>query len=92
MRLTEQEKKDIFIKYSGDTSDELLLHLKRYYSVSKSDTNDLKYVNVDGKYYMLLGNKKYLVNRISSKVEERWISLGIPKIRKTVKKYLDGIK
>jgi len=29
MRLTENEKKEILSKYSGDTSDDLMTHLKR---------------------------------------------------------------
>jgi hypothetical protein len=40
----------------------------------------------------LSGNKKYLVNRIFQEVEDIWINLGTQKIRRTIKKYLDGIR
>ena len=33
MRITEAEKKEIMSKYDGNTSDELLTHLKRHFPV-----------------------------------------------------------
>ena len=96
MRLTEREKQEIFVKYSGGTSDSLLTHLKRHYTVHEHyfswSSEPEKYIKVGDKIRPLRDNKKYLVNLISSILEDEWVSLGIPTIRKTVKKYLDGIK
>jgi hypothetical protein len=52
----------------------------------------LKFVLIDDKTHPLSGNKKYLVNRIFQEVEDIWINLGTQKIRRTIKKYLDGIR
>jgi hypothetical protein len=96
MMITEQEKKELLSKYSGDTSDELLTHLKRHFPVTeiKYDwmTEQLSFIQIDDKSRLLKNNKKYLVGSIYSLVENDWISLGEKKIRRTIKKYLDGIK
>lgn len=96
MMITEQEKKELMLKYSGDTSDELLMHLKRHFPVTqiKHDwmTEPVTLIQVDDKSRFLKNNKKYLVNVIYSIVEDTWISLGEKKIRRTIKKYLDGMK
>ena len=94
MWLSEQEKKDILSKYEDNTSDELLTYLKRHFPVHQEDTSwgrPIRFIQVDDKIRPLASNKKYLVNKISSLVEETWIGLGIPTIRRTVKKYLDGV-
>jgi hypothetical protein len=96
MMISEQEKKELFLKYSGDTSDELLNHLKRHFPVTefKQDwmKEPIKSIQVVDKTRILQNNKKYLVSLIYSVVESQWISLGEKKIRRTIKKYLDGIK
>lgn len=96
MKLTENEKREILSKYSGDTSDELLTHLKRNFPVYQENFDwmekPLKFIKVDDKIRPLDNNKKYLVDKITSLVEDNWIGIGIPKIRKTIKKYLDGFK
>ncbi len=90
-----EEKIKILSKYSGDTSDELLIHLKRHFPVTqiKHDWMDepIKFIKVDNKTRILKDNKKYLVSKIYDIVHELWISLGERKIRRTIKKYLDGI-
>lgn len=95
MRLTENEKKEILSKYSGDTSDDLMTHLKRNFPVYETHLDwmetPLKFIVIGDKVRPLEKNKKYLVNVISNIMENNWIHLGIPKIRKTVKKYLDAI-
>lgn len=95
MRLTEQEKKDILSNYSNETSDELLTYLKRHFPTHelKVDFIDkpLKFIQIDDKQRPLYQNKKYLVSKIYSLVEEQWINLGTPVIRRTIKKYLDGV-
>ena len=95
MLISEEERQEILSKYKDDTSDELLTYLKRHFPVHevKSEwiTTPYKFIQVDGKTRPLIANKKYLVSKISSIVEDEWISLGIPMIRRTVKKYLDGV-
>jgi hypothetical protein len=96
MRLTEQEKKQILSKYSDDTSDDLLNHLKRHFPVSEIKLdwmdNPIKFIQIEDKTRPLDSNKKYLVSKIFNLVEENWLSLGTQKIRRTIKKYLDGIR
>jgi len=94
--MSEEEKKQILSKYSGDTSDELLLYLKRHFPVTEikhhwSDVS-IKFIKVDDKSRLLEKNKKYLVNVISNLLMDEWIGLGEKKIRRTVKKYLDGVQ
>ncbi len=96
MRITEEERKEIMSKYDGTTSDELLNHLKRHFPVSeiKFDWMEkpLKQISIDYKTYMLDRNKKHLVGKLFNYLESDWVHLGEPMIRRTIKKYLDGIK
>lgn len=96
MILTEQERQEILSKYSGDTSDELLTHLKRHFPVTEVNYDWMKeptkFIQVDDKTRLLKNNKKYLVGVIYNILESDWISLGEKKIRRTIKKYLDGVK
>ena len=96
MRITEEERKEIMSKYDGTTSDELLNHLKRHFPVIKIKFDwmekPLKQISIDHKTYMLDGNKKYLVGKLFNYLESDWVHLGEPMIRRTIKKYLDGIK
>jgi hypothetical protein len=95
MRITEQEKKDILSKYQDDTSDTLLTHLKRHYpaiEITYSWSNrPLKWIKVDDRMRPLEHNKKSLVGEISNLLEDEWSQLSTQMIRRTVKKYLDGI-
>jgi hypothetical protein len=95
MLLTEQEKKDILSKYSNDTSDELLNHLKRTYPVEDYKTiwmeKPLKSISIDGKSKFISNNKKYIVSKISNELEDNWGHLGTQSLRRTVKKFIDGI-
>jgi hypothetical protein len=52
----------------------------------------LKQIKIDDKSYWLFDNKKYLVGRLFSELEDEWIHLGVPILRRTIKKYIDGIK
>jgi hypothetical protein len=94
MLINEEEKKDILGKYKDDTSDELLTHLKRTFPVTEIYQDwmksPMKFIYVDDKTKPLLGNKKYLVSLISHLIEDEWSFLGAQKLRRTVKKYLDG--
>jgi len=95
MRITEQERKDILSKYENETSDELLTYLKRHFPTHKVDMQWMNkpaiFIQIEDKTKPLLGNKKYLVGKIFNMVEEEWIALGEQKIRRTIKKYLDGV-
>jgi len=94
MILTEEEKREILSKYNDNTSNELLTHLKRTYPVTtqKSDwmKTPIKYIQIEDKTKILTSNKKNMVDRIYSIEEDRWMSLGKPVIRRTIKKFLDG--
>lgn len=96
MMISEQERKQILSKYSGDTSDELLTYLKRHFPVTeiKHDWMEepIKFIQIEDKSRLLKDNKKYLVGRIYDLILDMWIGLGEKKIRRTIKKYLDGNK
>jgi len=91
--ITEEEKKQILSKYNDDTSDSLLTYLKRHFPTGEVQTpfGKKKYLVIDDKVRFLEDNKKYLVNKISDMVTSEWISLGDKLIRRTIKKYIDGI-
>ena len=93
MKITEQEKKDILAKYQDNTSDELLTYLKRHFPASEVETpfGKKRYIIVDDKLRYLEGNKKYLTGKIYGLVLDMWIGLGEKLIRRTIKKYLDGV-
>lgn len=94
MRITEEEKREILSKYDDNTSDELLVHLKRTYPVTTQQWDwmekPLKFIQIGDKNKILTGNKKMMVNRLFSLEEDRWMNLGKPTIRRTIKKFLDG--
>jgi len=94
MILTEEEKREILSKYNDNTSNELLTHLKRTYLVTTQKLDwmkmPIKYIQIDSKTKILTGNKKNIVDRIYSIEEDRWMDLGKPVIRRTIKKFLDG--
>ena len=95
MIISEEERRQILSKYSGDTSDELLLHLKRHFPVHEINfdwmKSPVKLIQIDDKTRPMASNKKYLVGKIYHMVEDDWNSLGEQKIRRTIKKYLDGV-
>lgn len=95
MKISEEEKKEILSKYDGNTSDDLLNYLKRRFPLHTQQLDwmdgPLKFIFVDDKMIMLRANKKYLVGKITSLVEDTWMGLGAAIIRRTVKKYIDGL-
>jgi len=98
MIIDEESRKDIFLKYINNTSDELLTFLKRHYPTHvvnrewmEHNDAEVKLILVQNKFYNLKGNKKFLVNKIDSDLSDKWLSVE-PKIRRrTIKKYLDGV-
>ena len=93
--ISEQERKEILSKYSGNTSNELLTYLKRNFPVHEYKLEWMekpwKQISIDSKSYMLNKHKKFLVSKISSYIEDEWIHLPVEIRRRTVKKYIDGI-
>ena len=93
--ISEQERKEILSKYSGNTSDELLTYLKRNFPDHEYKLEWMekpwKQIFIDSKSYMLNKHKKFLVSKISSYIEDEWIHLPVEIRRRTVKKYIDGI-
>jgi len=94
MHITEEEKREILSKYDDNTSDELLTHLKRTYPITTQEFDftqtPIKFIQIDDKSRILTGNKKVTVDRLFSIEEDRWMNLGKPTIRRTIKKFLDG--
>ena len=94
MRITEEEKREILSKYDDNTSDELLTHLKRTYPITTQELDfmktPIKFIHIGDKIRILTGNKKATVDRLFSIEEDRWMNLGKPIIRRTIKKFLDG--
>ena len=94
MILSEEEKKDILSKYNDITSNELLNYLKRNFPVSefKFDWMEkpLKQIYIDDNLYRIDDNKKYLVNKLSNFIEDDWVHLDRPVLRRTIKKFIDG--
>jgi hypothetical protein len=94
MRVTETEKKEILSKYIGNTSDKLLTYLKRNFPTSDYThpffDEPIKQISIDDKSHIIKGNKKYLVNKIMSYIEDEWVHLGNDVLRRTVKKFIDG--
>jgi len=93
LMITEQERKEILEKYQGNTSDDLLNHLKRNFPVGTTEMGGFgpkKYIIIGDKMRYLENNKKYLVDKLSNIVVDSWSHLGEPVIRRTVKKYIDG--
>jgi|688.fasta_scaffold78174_1 hypothetical protein len=86
---------DKLIKYSGDTSDQILTYLKRNLSVYEvgSDFFDKPWqmVLVGDRSYPVESNKKFLVNLIYSKAKDVFPNTDVKVLRRTIKKYLDGI-
>lgn len=96
MILSEQEKEDIRKKYKDSTSAEVLNHLKRHFPVHEHDwtINDLSpmLISVEDHSYWIEGHKKFLVNKISSIIEDLFPSVEKSVLRRTVKYYLDVLK
>lgn len=95
MNISEEEKKQILSKYKDDTSDEILNYLKRHYTTTKTYLEwmpePMLMININDKFYHVKGNKKFLVGRLSSLLEPLFSNIDIKVIRRTIKKYLDGI-
>ena len=95
MFISEEEKKEILSKYQDDTSEKLLTYLKRNFPVGQVSIEWMekpnKYIVIDDKTRFLDGNKKYLVNKLAAMLETEWVHLGEKVIRRTIKKFIDGI-
>jgi hypothetical protein len=96
MILSEDDKKEILAKYTGETSNEVLTHLKRNFPTYdfqfKWTEKPFRQILVDDKLITLENNKKYLVGKISSILEDQFPHIEKSILRRTVKKYLDGVK
>jgi hypothetical protein len=94
MILTEEEKREILSKYNDNTSNELLTHLKRTYTVTTQKLDwmktPIKYIQIEDKTKILTGNKKNMVNKIFNLEDGKWNDIDEPTLRRTIKKYIDG--
>jgi len=93
MRLSEQEREDILKKYDDNTSEDVLRHLRRNFPISSSVIDiggfTANMITVGDKSYWIQGYKKFLVNKIFNLIEDKFVDVDKPTIRRTVKKYLD---
>lgn len=96
MRLNEKEREEILSKYSGDTSDKVLTHLKRNFPTYEFKSDWMKdpfiQILVDEKLINMESNKKYLVGKIYNLIEDIFPNIDKKIVRRTIKKYLDGIR
>lgn len=95
MLITEEEKNDILSKYLDNTSNELLIFLKRHYPTHEETLDwldkPIKFISIDLKSTPIIGNKKYLTNKIYNLVGDKWNHLGETMVRRTIKKFIDGV-
>lgn len=95
MFISEEEKKEILSKYVDNISDPLLVYMKRNFPITEHKfdwmENPIKQISIDGKQYQLRNNKKYLVGKLFHHLESDWVHLGEKVIRRTIKKFLDGV-
>lgn len=96
--ITEQQKEDLFNKYSENTDDGVLNYLKRHFPVNTYETNmdfgDLpplkfRHIYICGKSKNLDSSKKYLLNYIFNCMEGEFPNVDDEVIRRTIKKYID---
>ena len=94
MYISEEEKKQILSKYQDNTSDEFLRQLIRTYPVDSQKILDtiVHFITIDDKRKILTGNKKLMVNKIFNLEDGKWSDIDEPTLRRTIKKYIDGIK
>jgi hypothetical protein len=92
--ISESKKKDLELKYSGNTNDSLLTYLRRNYPVETKHLEGLRRpvqtIYIDDKYRMLV-SKKYITQLIYNDIEydNKFSNLEVDVIRRTIKKYLD---
>lgn len=95
MKQSEEERMNKLSKYDDNTANELLSFLKRNfrtYNVTLDWKQEpMKFVVIDDKSHRVESNKKYLVNKIDSEIEDTWNHLDDGVRRRTIKKFLDGI-
>ena len=94
MYISENQKEEIRKKYRDNISEEVLIHLRRNFPISShsfvsGSIDPFKMIHVGGKSYFIDKNKKFLVNKLSSVIENLFPSVDIPTKRRTVKYYLD---
>lgn len=96
MIISEEERKEILSKYVENISTELLNHLKRNYPIvffkAEFLNEPIKFMIINGKQYDINSNKKFLVNKLNSILEDEWTHLDKKVIRRTIKKFIDGFR
>lgn len=85
---------DKLSKYENDNiSDELLIYLRRNFNVSEHSPSfskePFKMIEINGKSYLLQGNKKFLVTKIYNMVSDKY-EIEEKVARRTIKMFLDA--
>jgi hypothetical protein len=95
MRLNDDIREQIKDKYHDGTSDEILRHLKRnfhiYMTKSSFILTPVIYLVINGKSYWVNKNKKYLKNKISDIIEDKFTQHSESVRMRTIKKFLDMV-
>jgi hypothetical protein len=95
MRLNDDIREIIEVKYHDGTSNEVLIHLKRNFQVYmvKSDyiLKPSKYLVIEGKSHLVYDNKKYLKTKMSQIIKETFEHIEEGVRMKTIKKFLDMV-
>lgn len=90
--ISESDKNEIQLKYSGKTSDEVFNFLRRNYpkQITKLPHFTFEYIIIDDRM-VHLGSKKELVNRLFYEIEslEKFQNVDTSIVRRTIKMYLD---
>jgi hypothetical protein len=94
MFISEDQKEEIRKKYRDNISEDVLIYLRRNFPISSHSFTSMsidpfKMIYVGGKSYFIDNNKKFLVNKLSSVIEDLFPSVDTPTKRRTVKYYLD---
>jgi len=96
--ITEEQKDEILSSLQDGINKDVYNHIKRRYPLYAIDP-ELGFTNVygknriliDDKLYHIKENKKRLVNIILYDIVEDFQAIGIPVLRKTIKKFLDDV-
>lgn len=96
--ITEAQKEEILSSLEDGYNKDLYNHLRRIYTIhpTNPELGLIEYfgkyrILVDDKLYPIKDNKKRLVNIILYEIIDDFKDLGIPIVRKTIKKYLDDV-
>ena len=88
-----EDQKNLIDKYSGNTDEKVLSHLKRHFPIQVQEfewfDKPFRTIFIDDKTRNLDTNKKYLVNTIFYLLEDIFPNVDKNILRRTIKYYID---